>query len=711
MGDKTIALVGNPNTGKSTLFNALTGLRQKTGNYPGVTVERKAGRFVHKGRSFMVIDLPGTYSLNPRSSDETITYETLIGRFAYEQRPDLVVVVVDASNLERNLYLVSQVSTLELPVILALNMTDVAAEKGIHIEKEILSRNLGMPVIEVQANKASGIELLKDAIAHDKVTPPSNAWEPPADLETAVALLAGGWLAEHTSLQRGARITESLRLLQDPTGMSAYKNAQEMDVLRDQIAQAIAIVEEGGASAATHEILSRYQWIRTRAADAIRRSTAGDSITAKIDRVATHKIAGPVIFVAVLLTIFQSIFSWSAPLMDGIEALFALAGEFVAAHLPEGLFASLVVDGVLAGLGGVVIFLPQIMFLFFFISLLEGTGYMARAAFVMDGFMSRIGLHGRSVVPLISGFACAIPGIMATRTIENWRDRLLTMMILPFMACSARLPVYALLVSAFIPEKRILGVLPMQGLVFFGLYFFGIVVAIVAALVLKQFFVQRESVPFIMELPTYKLPNFKHMAFDMVERGWVFVKEAGQVIMVISLLLWFAANFPAVSENKKAEVVQGVPESQQASVLAAYQLRHSFAGKFGHAIEPLIAPLGFDWKIGIALTTSFAAREVVVGTLNTLYSVQESDEDSYKTLKEKLRGDINPETGTPVFTTLTALSLMLFYALSMQCMSTIAVVRRESNSWKWPVVMFIYMTVLAYLVSLSVFQIGTRLGF
>lgn len=711
MSDRTIALIGNPNTGKSTLFNALTGLRQKTGNYPGVTVERKAGRFQFNGQSFMVIDLPGTYSLNPRSADERITYETLIGRFEYEQRPEVIIVVVDASNLERNLYLVSQASGLGLPIVIALNMLDVAQDKGIKIDSRLLEKALQIPVIEINAHDGTGIDRLKEKLVNSALKIPEFIWEPSGDLETATALLSGGWLAEHTPLSKGARKAEALRLIQDPNGVAAYAGNKDVQGLKSQVEQAIRIIQEGGLSPTTAEILSRYAWIRSHAVQAIQRLSTGDTITARIDAVVTHKIAGPIFFVLILLVIFQSIFSWSEPMMEGIEHLFAAAGAFASTHLPKGLFASLVVDGILAGLGGVVVFIPQIMFLFFFISLLESSGYMARAAFVMDGFMSRIGLHGRSVVPLISGFACAIPGIMATRTIENWRDRLLTMMILPFMACSARLPVYALLVSAFIPEKWILGFIPLQGLVFFGLYFFGILVAILAALLLKQFFTDRDPVPFIMELPTYKLPNFKHMAMDMLERGWVFVHEAGRVIMVISLILWFAANFPALKEQDKARLLEGVSEENAESVLAAAQLRESWAGSFGRFIEPVIAPLGFDWKIGIALTTSFAAREVVVGTLNTLYSVQQSDDEAFISLKEKIRADKRSDTGAPVFTTLTAISLMLFYALSMQCMSTIAVVRRETNTWKWPIIMFVYMTTLAYIVSFTFFQAGKALGF
>lgn len=709
MSDRSVALIGNPNTGKSTLFNALTGLRQKTGNYPGVTVERKAGRYVYKDQSFMVIDLPGAYSLNPRSMDEHITYETLVGRFEYEQKPDVIVVVIDASNLERNLFLVSQASALDLPVVVALNMVDVARQKGITIDIPALSKAMRMPVVEIHAQKGLGIESLKEILANPKLPVPDMVWDPPEDLDVAIALLAGGWLSTNTTLTKGARKLEALRLLQNPEGAARYVHEKDAHQLRDQVKEAITVIESGGHSASTYEILSRYKWIGEKAASCIRRMVPEDSFTARIDKVATHKIFGPLIFVAILLLIFQSIFSWSEPFMNGIENMFNQAGLFASEMLPEGLFSSLLTDGILAGLGGVVVFLPQILFLFFFISVLEGSGYMARAAFVMDGFMAKIGLHGRSVVPLISGFACAIPGIMATRTIENWRDRLITIMVLPFMACSARLPVYALLVAAFIPERWFFGFIPAQGLVFFGLYFFGILVAIISALVLKLIYPQKESVPFIMELPTYKWPNFRDIGIDMLERGWVFVREAGQTIMVISLILWFAARFPTMPEAELNRVIAQVPDSIASQTLASEQLRYSLAGRFGRVIEPVIEPLGFDWKIGIAIVTSFAAREVMVGTLNTLYSVQAED-DEIQTLKEKLRNDINPRTGKPVFSLLSSISLMLFFALSMQCMSTLAIVRRETNTWKWPIVMFVYMTVLAYVICLGVFQLGTLAG-
>lgn len=708
---KTIALIGNPNTGKTTLFNALTGLRQKTGNYPGVTVERKVGRFDVQGKQFMVVDLPGTYALNPKSMDEIITYETLIGRFEYEQVPNIILAVVDASNLDRNLYLVMQAADLGLPVVIALNMTDVAEEKGLKIDVEGLQNELGIPVVPVMAHKGKGIAELKQKLSDPDLGIPKIIWRAPEDLREPTFNIARGWLAEHTNLNEYARVIEALRLINHAEGLSYYQSFENYSALEKEVEQARTAIRESGHNPMTHEILSRYEWIKGKTSGVISRSSVATSITERIDRVVTHKIFGPIVFVMILMVIFQSIFSWSEPFMDLIDLGFATVGSWVAASLPDGLFNSLLVDGIIAGLGGVVIFLPQIMFLFFFISIMESTGYMARAAFVMDGFMTRIGLHGRSVVPLISGFACAIPGIMATRTIESWRDRLITIMVLPFMACSARLPVYALLTAAFIPNKTILGVFSLQGITFFGLYFFGIVTALLAAWVFKQFFPTGQPVPFIMELPTYKMPNLSQTLYQMVERGWIFVKEAGKVIMAISILLWIAASFPTLPQQSIDRIsTETSEEAQIEAKIAGEQLRYSLAGRFGKLIEPAIEPLGFDWKIGIALFTSFAAREVVVGTLNTLYSVGGDSED-ITTLKEKLKSDTDPETGKPIFTTLVALSLMIFYALAMQCMSTIAIVRRETNSWKWPAIMFTYMTTLAYLSSLLIYQIGSLLGY
>lgn len=698
----TIALVGNPNTGKSTIFNSLTGLRQKIANYPGITVERKVGTTIIGGVLHKVIDLPGAYSLNYKKLDERIAYEALIGSYEHEEIPDLVLIIVDSSNLDRNLYLATQVMDLNIPVMLVLNMTDVAEDRGISINVDSISKTLGIPVIAISAKKKGAVELLKEEIQKfDLEAPRPLKWVPTETLHEAMKLVIDEWIKPHTSIPERAHYIESLRLISEGEFIGAFYKFEEAKLGKKIIAKARGLIEQDGGNPMAAEVLRRYNFIGECTADASSQTKEFDkTLTDKIDAVVTHKIAGPGIFALVLLFMFQAIFSWATPFMDMIDLLFVEGGNWVANTLPSGMLTDLLVEGVIAGLGGVVIFLPQIVFLFFFIYVLEGTGYMARAAFVMDGFMTKVGLHGRSVVPLMSGFACAIPGIMAARTIENWRDRIITIMVLPFMACSARLPVYALLIAAFIPSTTVLGVFTLQGITFFGLYIFGIVMAVLAAAVMKKIFPSGQQTPFIMELPSYKMPKWSVVFQNTAERGKIFVVEAGKIIVAISIILWFLASFPKVgTEEFQAEASSG--ES-----IESYQLRHSFAGKFGQIIEPTIEPLGFDWKIGIALITSFAAREVMVGTLNTIYSIEAGDEVN-DTLKEKLINDINPKTGNPVYSVATAISLMIFFALAMQCMSTIAIVRRETNSWKWPVAMFTYMTALAYLCSFIAFQVGS----
>ena len=710
----TIALVGNPNTGKSTLFNALTGLKQKVGNYPGVTVERKTGSVEIEGLRHTVIDLPGTYSLNHKKIDERIAYQSLIGEYEYEERPDLAVVVLDATNLDRNMYLATQVMDLGIPMIVLLNMSDLAEERNINIDAGQIQERLGVPVLPIVAKNKEGITKVRQAIAdHDLEAPKPLSWQPQEPLDEAITLITEQWLQPHTDLPPHSYPIEALKLISNNQLSDGFHNHPRKEIAQNIVAQAQSQIEEAGQNPTAAEVMGRYDFIEkcTKNENGEASRDEPNTLSDKIDAVVTHKLLGPVILVAILLLMFQAIFSWAEPFMNLIDLFFVQAGNTVAETLPAGILNDLLVEGVIAGLGGVVIFLPQIMFLFFFISILEGTGYMARAAFVMDGFMTRIGLHGRSVVPLMSGFACAIPGIMATRSIESWSDRLITIMVLPFMACSARLPVYALMISAFVPNEMVLGFISMQGLTFFGLYIFGIVMAILAAWVMKYFFTEGQSTPFMMELPSYKMPKWSDIFYNMFERGWIFVKQAGKIIMAISIVLWFLASYPKVEvpehiTNRTPNTETTFDAGQSAS---AYKLKHSYAGQIGHFIEPVIKPLGFDWKIGIGLITSFAAREVMVGTLNTIYSVGEG-EGSVKTLKQKMLNDKNPETGEPVFSSLAAISLMVFFALAMQCMSTLAIVRRETNSWKWPVVMFTYMTALAYLCSLIIYQGGQALG-
>lgn len=717
----SIALVGNPNTGKSTLFNGLTGLKQKIANYPGVTVERKIGTIKMDGIAHRIIDLPGTYSLNHKKLDERITYQTLIGEYEHEDQPDLAVLVLDSSNLDRNLYLATQVMDLGLPMIVLLNMSDVAADRNISIDAEAVEKQLGVPVLSISAKRDEDIERVKQAItAHDLSAPEPLSWNPGEALKEAIDLIIEELLRPHTDLPPQSYFIEALRLISDNQVTDEFYEHTDYERAQQVIERARTIIEDTGGNAMAAEVVQRYDFIGRCTESAGKQvEESGETLTDKIDAIVTHKVLGPIIFVLILLLMFQTIFSWAEPFMNMIDLILIGLGNWVAGTLPEGILNDLLVEGVIAGLGGVVIFLPQILFLFFFISVLEGSGYMARAAFVMDGFMTRIGLHGRSVVPMMSGFACAIPGIMATRTIENWRDRLITIMVIPFMACSARLPVYALMIAAFIPATTVAGIFSLQGLTFFGLYFFGIIMAVIAAFVMKQIFPTKEQTAFMMELPSYKMPKWSSVFYNMYERGRMFVTEAGKIIMAISIVLWFLAAFPRVEypgemsstkqrtvhAQKTSETIQ--PETVESP--SAYQLKHSYAGKFGRFIEPAIKPLGFDWKIGIGLVTSFAAREVMVGTLNTIYSIQD-DGDNVTTLKQKLVNDVDAETGKPAYTTLTAISLMIFFALAMQCMSTVAIVKRETNSWKWPLVMFSYMTSLAYICSFILYQGGTALG-
>ena len=665
------------------------------------------------GHRHKVIDLPGSYSLNHTKVDERIAYQTLIGEYKHEETPDLAVVVLDSTNLDRNMYLATQVMDLGIPMIVLLNMSDVAKERGIAIDADSIQKKLGVPVLPIIAKNKRDVEKVKQAIvSHDGTPPPSLSWKPEPALTDAINLITENWLKPHTDLPKQAYPIEALRLISDNQVPDDFYRHPDKEVAQDIITRAQAEIERAGHNPAAAEVMARYDFIEACTKNGSTRQEEAETISDKIDAVVTHKVFGPILFVAILLLMFQAIFSWAEPFMDLIDLFFVHAGNMVAQTLPPGILNDLLVEGVIAGLGGVIVFLPQIMFLFFFISILEGTGYMARAAFVMDGFMTRIGLHGRSVVPLISGFACAVPGIMATRTIESWSDRLITIMVLPFMACSARLPVYALMISAFVPDETVLGFIGLQGLTFFGLYIFGIVMAIAAAWVMKLFYSGGESTPFMMELPSYKMPNWSAVFYNMFERGWIFVKTAGKIIMAISIVLWFLASYPEVDVPAK---VTNAPQNTEVSFdagqsAASYRLKHSYAGQIGQVMEPVIKPLGFDWKIGIGLITSFAAREVMVGTLNTIYSVGQEDGTTV-TLQEKLINDKDPETGEPVFSTLSAISLMIFFALAMQCMSTLAIVRRETNSWKWPVVMFVYMTSLAYICSLVVYQGGLMLGY
>ena len=655
----TIALAGNPNAGKTTLFNSLTGLKQKVANYPGVTVERKEGGWQLNGSRAKLIDLPGLYSLDATSMDEQIARDVLTGEQPDVSRPDAIIAVVDATNLERNLYLVTQLFEFKIPVVVALTMIDAFEKQKHEIDIDRLAKLLGVPVVAVNAKTSRG----KDELVE--------------------------------------RVREAV----------ASKNTIPFELNEDT---------NGGEHAT---IFARYNFISNAVQESVTHNDHREHrISDKIDRVLTHKFFGLLILVVILLFVFQAIFSWASLPMDLLEGGFGVLGDFARTHLPEGILADLLVDGIIAGVGGVLVFLPQIMLLFLFISILEDTGYLARAAFLLDKLMSRVGLHGKAFLPLMSSFACAIPGIMATRTIESRRDRFATILIAPFMSCSARLPVYTLMIATFFAGQTIFGFISLGAVLMLAMYSLGIIVAVAVAFVLKRTLLKAPPPPFIMELPPYRLPNIRTVVQNMLTRAWLFVKRAGTVILTISIILWALMYFPRSAETltgaePKTAVNQSIDgtatEGDSAVELPlpeSEQLKNSFAGKLGHAIEPIISPLGFDWKIGVALIASFAAREVLVSTLSIIYNVGRDETEESPSLISAIR-DAKREDGRPAWTPLTALSLMVFFVLAMQCMSTVAIVRRETNSWSWTLFMVGYMTVLAYVASLITFQGGRMLGF
>lgn len=724
---RRIALAGNPNAGKSTLFNQLTGLRQQVGNYPGVTVERKVGRLLGD-EGVEIVDLPGTYSLNPRSLDEQIAYDVLAGHRVDEPAPDVVVCVVDATNLERNLYLACQIIDLGVPVVVVLNMMDEVEKAGLVLDVDGIREALGVPVVPMVAARGEGIEALRAALR----TPPPPA-TPPWTLSEATAAPVrrlAERLGEHwpaASLQR--RYGESLRVLTSDRILDGWKT--KAPAFYEAVLETRSRLREQRIPYEHAEMMGRYSWLRPLVARVSSQATPpAPTLSDRIDAVLLHRVAGPILFLGIMLVIFQAIFSWATPAMDLIEAGIGGLGSAVRAVLPEVLLTDLVVDGIIAGVGNVLVFLPQILLLFFFLGLMENTGYMARTAFIMDRLMRRVGLSGGSVIPMISAFACAIPGIMAARTMDDQRDRLLTIMVVPLMSCSARLPVYALFIGAFISTATFVGPITYQGLAMFSLYLFGVLMAFLAAFVLSRIVEKREANFFVMELPPYRAPQWKLVFWRMVERARIFIRSAGRIIFLFSVLLWALATFPRVElpaalvaegqalEAARAEAA-GDPAAQAQleeeafeleNAAAAYRLEQSFIGRFGHAIEPVMRPLGFDWKLSAGIIASFAAREVIISALGTIYSVGDADEAS-PALREQLRTDRDARTGELVYTPLVAVSLLVFFVLAMQCMSTLAVARRELNSWKWPIFMWVYMTGLAYLCALLVYQGGLALGF
>lgn len=701
-GAHVFALAGNPNSGKTSVFNALTGLRRKVGNYPGVTVERVEGNLLMPdGSTARLVDLPGCYSLFPRSEDERVARNVLLGMDKKIPRPDAVIAVVDASNLERNLYLATQLLEIGMPVVIALNMVDVTERRGQPVDAAQLEAELGVPVVPVVGRSGKNVDALKHAL--DRAAAPGRAWSMPLEGELALESITKA-VAAAEIVPLNASEGEALRLMTQARADDPFFELGG-EALRAAVDAARQSLADAGIDREALEAECRYGLCREVAARVRPDERQGATRSERLDRVLTHRVLGPVIFLLIMGTLFQAVYTWAEPFMGWIEALTAWLGGVVTQMMGPGMLTDLMVDGVVAGVGNVLIFLPQICLLFLFLTVLEDLGYLARAAFLVDRVMRSVGLSGKAFVPLMSSFACAVPGIMSARTIENRRDRMVTILVAPLMSCSARLPVYALLIGAFIPSGY-------QGVALLSMYALSVFMALFVALILRKTLFRGESSTFLLELPAYRMPGLAQVLRTVGSRGWVFVRQAGTIILAISIVLWFLAYFPrdASLEARAAErVAAGESAEDAANWQSSEQLRYSVAGRMGHAIEPLIAPLGFDWKTGIGLIASFAAREVMVSTLAIVYGVGEADEESVG-LREKLKRDRRPD-GTPVFTVLSSISLMVFFVLACQCMSTLAIVRRETNSWRWPLFMFAYMTVLAWVGSLIVYQGGMLLGF
>jgi ferrous iron transport protein B len=696
-----VALVGNPNTGKSTLFNSLTGLNQKIGNFPGVTVDKKTGiSRIAEGQEATIIDLPGAYSLYPKSKDEGIVLDILANP-QHELHPDLVVFIADATNLKRNLLLYTQVADLKIPVVIALNMMDLAKRSGIQIKIDELASRLGVRIVPISARKGEGISELKQAI--------SQAGNIPLQADTFE-------VNEFVSAALIGQIQKDFNLQHPYAALQFAHQYRDLSFLDTAERQTIAGLLEAhqfkSSKLQAQETIARYSFINEALFDTVSTpiSSVQETYSNRIDHILTHRVWGFAIFIAILFIIFQSIYAWSEYPMSLIEELFIWLGNMAHTFLPAGALTNLLVDGILAGLSGVLVFIPQIAILFAFIAVLEDTGYMARVTFMMDRIMRKVGLNGKSVVPIIGGLACAVPSIMSARNIENWKDRIITIMVTPLVSCSARLPIYTLLIALVVPDNKVWGLFNMQGIALMAMYLLTMLTAVLVAWVMKYLIKARERGYFIMELPVYRMPRWNNVALTMYEKVKAFVLEAGKVIIAISVILWVLASygppakFRAIEQKyQSAALTSTYPVEQISRMEASEKLENSFAGILGKSIEPAIKPLGFDWKIGIALITSFAAREVFVGTMATLYSV-DGDASKMESVKEKMAQARNPETGELVFTLPVAFSLMLFYAYAMQCMSTMAIVYRETKSWKWPITQFIYMTALAYLASLLAYQ-------
>tara|TARA_B100000029_G_C17589294_1_gene962026 strand:- start:897 stop:3005 length:2109 start_codon:yes stop_codon:yes gene_type:complete len=695
-----VAILGNPNCGKTAIFNLLTGLNQKVSNYPGITVEKKTSSVkLTNNKSFDLEDYPGSYSIISQSIDEDIVSDNVYNWIRQEdQRPDAIIYVIDINNLRRNLYFCTQLLELNIPTVILLNMIDIVSDNN-KIDHIKLREELNVQdVIPFSAATKEGINQLKNTLSnifskdeickHNTLNFSENIIQMLNPLNTVIGdvFSISGQLLYSTSFRFVYNHNHMNKIsinLSDKKNISDNSN-KVLDTIDKDMKPLLGTMESDLRYGWIDELLLRSSFKKIKVIEHITKSE-------KIDKVLTHTWFGPLIFISILYFIFQSIFSWASIPMDFIDNLVGTFGNYVTKVLPDNLFRDLLVNGIIAGIGGIIIFLPQIILLMFFMTLLEDTGYMTRVTFMMDRFMRKMGLHGKSVLPIMSGYACAIPGIISTRTIDSWKERLITILILPLISCSARLPVYVLMIGAFVPEVYLFNFIGLQGFIMVLMYFLGTITAFILAKIFSKFLSESSNPSFIMELPQYRIPITGSVIKQVINRGKLFIIDAGKVIMLISIILWFLASFP---KNNLGEV----------------DITESYAGKIGQTIEPIIEPLGFDWKIGIALITSFAAREIVVSTLSTIYNI-EDDGDDMINIKQAMKNDINPKTGKNTYTPLIAISIMVFYVYAAQCMATFAVVRTETNSWKWPVFMIIYMTMLAYGMSFVVFQGGQLLGF
>lgn len=691
-----VALIGNPNTGKTSVFNHLTGLHQQVGNYPGITVDKKIGLCkLSAHKKAIILDLPGTYSLNASSIDENLVIELLMNKND-EHFPDVVVVVTEVENLKRNLLLFTQIKDLEIPTVLVINMSDRMQSKGIELDIPLLENELKTKIALVSSRKNLGIDKIKELILNYR------------SLSTEPCLNASSIDVEYFDKLRKAFPNQLVYKL----WLVITQDVNFLNLDRNEIKSSFTKSHTDLKRLQQKETIKRYQFINDtlKVGQKIDTSKASD-IRAKLDRILTHKIFGYLIFFVILFAIFQSIFDWSSIPMDFIDSSFANLAAYSKSHLPAGEFTNLISEGIIPGIGGILIFIPQIAFLFLFISVLEESGYMSRVVFLMDKIMRRYGLSGKSVVPLISGTACAIPAIMGARNIENWKERLITILVTPFITCSARLPVYAILIALIIPQGRLFGFISLQGLTLMILYLLGFVVALLSAYLLNKILHLKSKSYFVVEMPGYKIPLFKNVAINVLEKTKAFVFGAGKIILAISIILWFLGSHGPDKDFKNAQQivekeVYSSPIPLNPSVIpdrvSEYKLEHSYIGIIGKSIEPVIRPLGYDWKIGIAVVSSFAAREVFVGTLATIYSVgSHSDEET--TIKEQMKREIRSD-GKPTFNFATGISLLLFYAFAMQCVSTLAIVKKETNSWKWPIIQLVFMSGFAYLTALIAYQ-------